>query len=205
MTMDESRTTLAEAVEFEATFAEKLTAAVREKLTPFAAHVSGTVFETAVGKVVDQAAKLLDAPFADLLTGAWERYPEIRELADARLHPSGEETMLELAEHRFAWEYGPKIEIVFNETYPVTIPMGVTVGVKVIGGVLVVQGGRFRELRSGKLEVGVALTVAEQPVGSRIKDVQLPRVLKFGDGIPIRETVPVGKIATPEPAVAANS
>jgi hypothetical protein len=205
MTMDESRTTLAEAVEFEATFAEKLTAAVREKLMPFAAHVSGTVFEAAIGKVVDQAAKLLDAPFAELLTGAWERYPEIRQLADARLHPADEETMLELAEHRFAWEYGPKIEVVFNETYPVTIPLGVTVGVKVTGGVLVVAGGRFRELRAGKLEVGVALTVAGQPAGSRIKDVELPRVLKFGDGVPIRETVPVGRIATPEPAAVAGS
>jgi hypothetical protein len=200
--MDESRTTLAEAVEFEATFGEKLSAAVREKLGAFARTVSGPVLETAIGKVVEQAAKVLDAPLAELLTGAWARYPEIRELADARLHPSDEETALELAEHRFAWEYAPKIEIVFNESLPVSIPIGVTVGVKVVGGVLVVQGGRFRELRSGRLEVGVALTVAEQPAGSRIKDVQLPRVLRFGDGIPIRDAVPVGKIATPEPAAA---
>lgn len=204
--MDESRNTVAEAVEFEASFADRLGAAVREKLGPFRHHVGEAAFEAAVGKVVEQAAQVLDAPLAELLTSAWERYPEIRELADARRHPSGHETMLELAEHRFAWEYAPKIEIVFNETVPCTIPLGLDVGVTVLGGVLVVKDGRFRELRAGRVEVGVTASVAGQEVGKKSREVELPRVLRFGtDGIAIRETVPVGKIATPEVEPAANS
>jgi len=202
--MDESRNTVAEAVEFEKSFGEKLAAAVREKLGPFRSYVSEHVFEAAIGKVVEQAAQVLDAPLAELLTGAWARYPEIRELADARLHPSDQETMLELAEHRFTWEYAPKIEIVFNETYPCTIPLGVGVGVTVLGGILVVKGGRFRELRAGRVAVGVQMSVAEKPVAQQKREVQLPRVLRFGaEGIAVRETVPVGKIATPqvEPAL----
>jgi hypothetical protein len=206
MTMDESRNTVAQAVEFEASFADRLAAAVREKLGPFRHHVGEAAFEAAVGKVVEQAAQVLDAPLAELLTGAWERYPEIRELADARRHPADHESMLELAQHRFAWEYAPKIEIVFNETVPCTIPLGLDVGVTVLGGVLVVKGGRFRELRAGRVEVGVAVSVAGRQVGEQSREVELPRVLRFGtDGIAIRETVPVGKIATPAVEPAANS
>ena len=196
--MNQSPNTVAQAVDFEAGFGDRLAAAVREKLGPFRAYVSEHVFEAAIGKVVEQAAQVLDAPLAELLTGAWERYPEVRELGDARRHPSDEEMMLELAEHRFAWEYAPKIEIVFNETYPCSIPLGVDVGVTVLGGVLVVQGGRFRELRAGRLNVGVGLSVAEKEVARQGREIELPRVLKFGDGIAMRETVPVGRIATPE-------
>ncbi|HEX6751700.1 MAG TPA: hypothetical protein VF092_30685 [Longimicrobium sp.] len=203
--MDQSPDTVAQAVEFEASFADRVAAAVREKLGPFRSYVSEHVFEAAIGKVVEQAAQVLDAPFAELLTGAWERYPEIRELADARRHPSDEETMLELAEHRFAWEYEPKIELVFNETYPVSIPLNVGVGVTVLGGVLVVQGGKFRELRAGRLRVGVQLTVAGQEMEPQSRDIELPRVFRFGEGIAIRETVPVGKIAAPEPEPAPAS
>ena len=203
--MDQSPNTVAQAVDFEASFGEKLAAGVREKLGPFRGYVSEHVFEAAIGKVVEQAAQVLDAPLAELLTGAWERYPEIRELADARRHPSDEEVMLELAEHRFAWEYAPKIEIVFNETYPCSIPLGVSVGVTVLGGVLVVQGGRFKELRAGRLDVGVRLSVAEAEVARQGRKVQLPRVLRFGDGIAMRESVPVGKIAAPEVEPAPSS
>lgn len=202
--MDESRNTVAEAVEFEKSLSERLADAVREKLKAFRAYVSDDVIDAAVGKVVDHAAKMLDKPYADLLTAAWERYPEIRALADARLHPSDEETLLELAEHRFAWEYAPKLELVFNETYPVTIPLSASVGVTVLGGILVVQGGRFRELRAGRLEVGVVLGVAGQEVAKEGRKVELPRVLKFGDGVAIREQVPVPKLAGAEAAEAAE-
>ena len=71
----------------------------------------------------------------------------------------------------------------------------------VAGGVLVVQGGRLKELRAGKAAVDVSVGVAGQEVGRRKADVRLPRVLRFGDGAPAREPVPVGRIAAaPVPA-----
>ena len=73
------------------------------------------------------------------------------------------------------------------------------------GGILVVQGGRFRELRAGRLEVGVVLGVAGQEVAKQGRKVELPRVLKFGDGVAIREQVPVPKLAGAEPEPAAAS
>jgi hypothetical protein len=197
MTMDESRMTVGEAVDFEASFGEKLREALREKLSAVRAAMGPPIFEAAVDKVVEQAAKVLDAPVADLLSAAWARYPEIQELCDARKHPGGDhEAMAELCEHRFEWRYEPRIEVVFNEI-PIAIPLGVGVGLDVAGGVLVVQGGRLKELRSGKVGVQVAMAVAEQEVASRKAKVELPAVLRLGGAAPAREAVPVGKIAAP--------
>ena len=205
--MDNSRNTVREAVDFDGSLAEKLGAAVREKLGAARALVSGPVLEAAVGRVVEAAAARLDTPLADLLTAAWARYPEIQELADAVRHPSDQETLSELAQHKFGWSYKPEIEVVINESTSIPIPLGVEVGVTVLGGVLVVQGGRFRELRAGRVAVSASVAVARQEVAKRAKDVELPAILRFGDnGVAIREPVPAVKIAPVTPqAVTANS
>lgn len=195
--MDESTVTVGQAVDFEASFGEKLRAALREKLSAVRAVVSGPVFEAAVDKVVEKAAQVLDAPLADLLTAAWARYPEVQQLCSGK---GDEEKMAELCEHRFDWRYEPRVEVVVNEI-PVSIPLGVGVGVKVAGGVLVVKGGKMRELRSGKVAVNVGVAVGDTPVASRDAKVDLPPVLRFADKPAAREPVPVGRIATPaEPA-----
>jgi hypothetical protein len=199
MTMDESRMTVGEAVDFEASFGEKLREALREKLSAVRAAMGGPVFEAAVDKVVENAAKVLDAPIADLLSAAWARYPEVQELLDARRHGGDHETMAELCEHRFEWRYEPRVEVVFNEV-PIAIPLGVGVGLAVAGGVLVVQGGRLKELRAGRVGVQVAMAVAEKEVATRKAKVELPAVLRLGDAAQAREAVPVGRIAAPQPA-----
>jgi hypothetical protein len=195
--MDESSVTVGQAVDFEASFGEKLRAALREKLSAVRAAVSGPVFEAAVDKVVEKAAQVLDAPLADLLTAAWARYPEVQQLCAGK---GDEERLAELCEHRFDWRYEPRVEVVINEI-PIAIPLGVGVGVKVAGGVLVVKGGKLRELRSGKVAVDVGVAVADQPIAKRDADVDLPPVLRFADPPAAREAVPVGRIAAPpEPA-----
>ena len=205
--MDESRNTVREAVDDDGSFTEQLGAAVRQKLAAVKALVSGPVLEAAVARVVEAAAARLDTPLADLLTTAWARYPEIQELTDAARHPSDQETLAELTQHRFGWSYKPEIEVVINESTSVPIPLGVEVGVTVLGGVLVVQGGRFRELRAGRVSIGATATLLDKEVAKRSKDVELPAVLRFGEsGVAIREAVPAVKIAPAHPdAVAANS
>ena len=201
--MEESRMTVGEAVDFEESFGAKLREALREKLSAVRATLGGPVFEAAVDKVVEQAAKVLDAPIAGLLTAAWARYPEVQELCDTR-GQADHEAMAELCEHRFEWAYEPRVEVVVNEI-PISIPLGVGVGLAVAGGVLVVQGGKMKELRSGKLALDVTMAVAEKEVASQEKKVDLPRVLRLGDAAPARDAVSVPKIAAPaEPAVAAE-
>lgn len=195
--MDETRNTVREAVDFDGSFAQKLGAAVREKLGAVKGLVSEQVLEAAIAKVVEAAAARLDTPLADLLTGAWARYPEIQELADARRHPADQETIAELSNHTFGWTHRPRIDVVINESTSIPIPLGVEIGVTVLGGVLVVKGGRFRELRAGRLSVGASVAVGEQQVARRDKEVDLPAVLRFGEaGVAIREPAP-----TPVPAV----
>ena len=198
--MEESRMTVGEAVDFEESFGAKLREALREKLSAVRATLGGPVFEAAVDKVVEQAAKVLDAPIADLLTAAWARYPEIQELCDTRKQ-ADQEAMAELCEHRFEWAYEPRVEVVVNEI-PISIPLGVGVGLAVAGGVLVVQGGKMKELRAGRLALDVKMAVAEKEVARQEKKVALPRVLRLGDASPARDSVPVGRIAAP--AVAAE-
>lgn len=198
--MDESQITAAQAVDFEASFGEKLREAVRDKLKAVRAAMSGPVFDAAVDKVVEKAAAVLDAPLADLLMGAWAKYPEVQALCDARKHPADQESMAELCAHRFDWRYEPRVEVVFNEV-PISIPLGVKVGLAVAGGVLVAQGGRLKELRAGKLGVEVSVGVAGQEVARRKAAVELPRVIRFGEGAAAREPVPVGRNETAsEPA-----
>lgn len=205
--MDQSRNTVRQAVDFDGSIAGKLAAAVREKLGAVRAVVSEQVIEAAIGRVVEAAASRLDTPLADLLTGAWSRYPEIQELADAVRHPSDQETLAELSKHKFGWSYRPEIEVVINESTSIPIPLGVDVGVTVLGGVLVVQGGRFRELRAGRVAVGASVAVGDKKVPGPEKEVDLPAVLRFGEaGVAIRDTIPAVKIASAElEAAAANS
>jgi len=203
--MDENRnTTVREAVDFDGGFAQKLAAAVREKLGAVKGLVSEQVLEAAIGRVVEAAAARLDTPLAELLTGAWARYPEIQALADARRNPSDQETIAELSRHKFGWTHRPQIEVVINESTSIPIPLGVEIGVTVLGGVLVVKGGRFRELRAGRVAVGAQVAVGDQQVAKREAEVNLPAVLRFGDaGVAIREPAPVPavKIAPSEAAV----
>ncbi|HYH78696.1 MAG TPA: hypothetical protein VEX86_02845 [Longimicrobium sp.] len=203
--MDESNT-VREAVDFDGSFAQKLGAAVREKLGACRGLVSEQVLEAAIGRVVEAAAARLDTPLADLLTGAWARYPDIQELADARRNPSDQQTIAELSKHKFGWTHRPQIEIVINESTSIPIPLAVSLAVTVLGGVLVVQGGRFRELRAGRLAVGASVAVGDKEVAKREKDVNLPAVLRFGDaGVAIRDAVPAVKIAPAHEAVGAGS
>lgn len=195
--MDESRNTVREAVDDDGSFSEQLAAALREQLAAAKALVTGPMLEAAIGRVVEAAAARLDTPLADLLTAAWARHPDIQALADALRHPAAEETLAELAKHDFGWSYQPEVEIVINESTTIPIPLAISVGVTVLAGVLVVQGGRFRELRAGKLTVGATATVAGQVVAKRSKEVALPGVLRFGEaGVPIiRDAVQAVKIA----------
>jgi hypothetical protein len=195
--MDESPSTVREAVDEDGSFSEQLAEAVREQLAAAKALVTGPMLEAAIGRVVEAAAARLDTPLADLLTAAWARHPDIQALADALRHPAAEETLAELAKHDFGWSYQPEVELVINEATTIPIPVAVKVGVTVLAGVLVVQGGRFRELRAGNLNVGATATVAGQEVAKRSKEVALPGVLRFGEaGVPIiRDAVPAVKIA----------
>jgi len=206
--MDESRSTVREAVDDDGSFSEQLAAAVREKLAAVKALVSGPVLEAAVGRVVAAAAARLDTPLADLLTSAWARHADIQELADALRHPADQETLAELSTHKFGWSYKPQMEVVINESTSIPIPLAVQVGVTVLGGVLVVRGGRFRELRAGRVSVGATATLLEKEVAKRSRDVDLPAVLRFGGdaGVAIRDSVPAVKIASAAPeAATANS
>jgi|GEM_PF-2400979 len=205
--MDENRnTTVRDAVDFDGGFAQKLAAAVREKLGAVKGLVSEPVLEAAIGRVVEAAAARLDTPLADLLTAAWARYPEIQALADARRNPSDQETIAELSKHKFGWTHRPQIEVVINETTSIPVPLGVEIGVTVLGGVLVVKGGRFRELRAGRVAVAASVAMGDQVLAKRDKEVNLPAVLRFGDaGVAIREPAPVPavKIAATEAEAAA--
>jgi len=198
--MDENKS-VGEAVDFEASFGEKLRAELRDRLAVVRAAVSGPVFEAAVDRVVEKAAEVLDSPIADLLTAAWGRYPEVQKLC--RQGPD-DEAMAELCEHSFAWKYEPKIEVVVNDI-PISIPLGVGVTLEVAGGVLVVAGGRMKELRAGKLAAKVGMDVAGKALDPVKKQVELPRVLRFAEPAAAREAVSVPKIVTaPESADAAT-
>jgi hypothetical protein len=195
----ESAATVAQAVDFEGSLRKPLTAALREKLGALKG-VGGNVLEAAVDRVVDHAAELLDGPLAGLLAGAWARYPDIQALCDARKHPHDRETMAELANHRFEWKHEPRIDIAIGELPALTIPLGISVGVTMAGGVLVVRGGRLAELRAGKGGVGVRVSLGDKEIARKDAELQLPRVLHFPAAAAeasAREAVPVGRIATP--------
>jgi hypothetical protein len=200
--MSETQGTVRQAVDFDASLRPKLADAVREKLGALKG-LGGSVLEAAVDRVVDHAGELLDTPLAELLSAAWGRYPAIKELCDARRNPHDRDTMAELANHRFDWRHEPQIEIAFNQLPPFTIPLVLSVGITMAGGVLVVRGGRLAELRAGKGNVGVKVAVADREVAERTAARPRPRVLTFPVASAAREAVPVGRIAAPGDAPSA--
>ena len=196
MEQEQTPETLRGAVDIDAALTETVAGALRQKLGVAGAAIGKPVLDAAVSRVVEAATARLDTPVTQLLADAWQKYADVQSLAADSADDPEAETVASLAEHRFGWSYVPEVEIAVGQLPPFTLRLAVELGVRVIGGVLVVRGGKLRELRGARLAVGASVLVAEQRVASPERDVDLPGVLRFGaDGIALRrDSVPVAKI-----------
>jgi hypothetical protein len=154
-------------------------------------RVPSTFWRGVAAQAARQAVALLDVPIAEVLAGAWSRYPEIARLADASGFPDDEVWMLSLSTHTVQSELGGSVEVHADGIAPFTLAVAAAVSFEVEGGVTV-RGGRIREVHGVQGWMRGSLRCEGAPVACKYGELVLPPTVGLGAGIPVVPVVHVG-------------
>lgn len=193
--MEQNAATAGGVLDFAEHFAGPLQQAVASgPLKAFRAQLGDAFWGGAVDEVVRAVAASFAVPLPEVLAAAWQSHAAFAPYADPVRHPPGHTELVELTSHSVHWEHEPQVEITWNGATLGVLPFRVMVEVTIPGGAVAVRDARFRELRTGRLEVRGAVTLGNAEVAAREGAVEVPGALRFGDeGIPIR-AIPLGEI-----------
>ncbi len=149
-------------------------------------HPPGAYWSAAATHVSDALAQALQQPITTLLAAAWNRYRPFLKYCDAKRYPpetSIEETLLT---HTIRSTLQPRVRVFLDGDHIGDVNFEATIEIELEGGILTIQGGRFRELRPGRCSAGGTLKCEQaEIVKLTSQQLPLPGVVKLGDGIPI--------------------
>lgn len=149
-------------------------------------HPPAAYWNAAATHVTDALARALAQPVTTLLAPAWNRYRPFLKYSDASRYPPEaiiEETLLS---HKIRSTLQPRVRVFLDGDHIGDVNFQATVEIDLQGGILTIQGGRFRELRPGRCSAGGTLKCeGAEVLKLTSQQLPLPGVVKFGDGIPI--------------------
>ena len=118
---------------------------------------------------------------------AWRTHSTI--LAAARRTAQSPHTRepVEVATHDVSWAQEPYVEAFFVDGIrAATVHFEeAALGLEVTSLVVAIAGGRLTAVHSGRCEVVASLTAEGRMLAKRATQVELPLVLRLGDGIPL--------------------
>ena len=176
------------------------TRCIRELKEKLGADAPGTLWKAVEGQVAESVAQALAIPLSSILAGAWNRYQPLWEYCDPARHPPEESNQVPLAEHTVSSTHHPFIEIVLGEKTIGSLEFEVQLSLKLEGAVVTIQGGKFREMATGKGEVEATLSCeGAKLIERKVGEYEVPGRISFGEGIPIRpDLVSVRSAAVPD-------
>jgi len=149
-------------------------------------HPPPAYWSAAATHVADALARALEQPLTTLLAAAWNRYRPFLKYRDGSRYPPEaivEETLLS---HKIRSTLQPRVHVLLDGEHIGDVDFQATVEIELEGGLLTIQGGRFRELRPGRCSAGGVLKCEEAEVLKLAsRKLPLPGVVTFGEGIPI--------------------
>lgn len=99
--------------------------------------------------IVEKAGNLLEIDLKDILVGAWKKSEEVLECMNSEDTPPDETRTVALAEHVIRSNHSPRLEVLLNGKPIGEILFHLQLALKLEGFLLIIQGGRIREIRSG--------------------------------------------------------
>jgi hypothetical protein len=106
-----------------------------------------------------------------ILPGAWARAPELGEYSDPALHPSDEETIVHLGEHKFVSDYTPLVNV---RIFKIDIPLlmfKLIFSAEVRGASIKIRNGHIVEIGECDCAVEAELKHIVGPVNKPIETV----------------------------------
>jgi hypothetical protein len=140
----------------------------------------------AVGsQVATIAHNLLDLDLADLVVAGWCKFADLTAAARRTLGAPGSSEVVELATHTITSTHSPSVEVLVDNTPVATVRFELSIKFTVKGLVATVRDGRLVSFQSGGCEVTGTLAAEGRQLATRTAGVQLPMLLRLGDGIPL--------------------
>jgi hypothetical protein len=149
-------------------------------------EVPAGFWDTANDALADSLRQILSTPITEILAGGWNTYRSLRKYQDAKKYPPDEVILVPLKEHKISSSHKPRIEILVNDQLVGTIEFEIKLGLEIEMATLKIQGGKIREVEAGAITGTGTLTCGSATLlECKSKRIHLPRVLSFGEGLPI--------------------
>jgi hypothetical protein len=139
--------------------------------------------EAAVREAADAAVGLLKIDLIEMLVTGWREHREIIGAARRTLATPASKELVGLGAHRITTIQQPAVGILLDGRRVHTLQLGVSIIFDVTALVAGVSVGRLAGVRSGRCDVGVALTVHEVEVLTKRAHLELPGVKALRSGI----------------------
>jgi hypothetical protein len=139
-------------------------------------------------KLEEKLTACFDLDLIDLCVGAWKKYDEIREFADSRKHPDGEENEVALLEHEFTSTHHPALEVRVDNEKVGTVPFELNISLKLEGADLTIKAGAITKVRLGKCHGEASLALKSKELLSfKSKNVPLSEAFILPEPISVRD------------------
>jgi hypothetical protein len=137
---------------------DAVAAGMRKAAGVRAAAISPDFWIASAQRVVALVDKLSDVQLDDVLVGAWKVNRQFAKYTDSVKYPPDKVSTVELLTHHLESTYKPYLQLTLDGQDAGRVEFSLKVDVAFKAGVLVIQAGKFRELRPGTCQVTATLS-----------------------------------------------
>jgi hypothetical protein len=154
------------------------------------AELSHVTRAAAVGEFSRVASGLLDLDLTDILTMAWQKHTAITAAARRTTDAPGAEELVELVTHTISWVHRPYVELLVDDLKVATVHFELKLDFEVKCLVVAIRAGRITAIHSGDCSMTAALAAEGAKIAERQTELDLPLVIRLGNGLPMRTMQP---------------
>jgi hypothetical protein len=150
-----------------------------DALTTFAETTRGA----AVRELSQAVSGLLAVDLGGVVVKAWRTHTTMRAAARRTAQSPHTRELVEVATHHVGWAQEPYVELFVEGIRVTTVHFELALDLEIKGLVVAVAGGRLTAVHAGRCDAQASLGAQGRTLAQRGAHVQLPLVLRLGDGI----------------------
>jgi hypothetical protein len=139
----------------------------------------------AMAQLGDAATRLLELDFTDILSAGWRKHEALRNAARRTLQDPGTEELVAMANHKVSLAHDPYLELLVDGRRVTSINFQLGLEFEIAALVMIIRSGHLIAVRAGTCKVHASLAIEGNPVVERNRDIDLPLVIRIGNGIPL--------------------
>jgi hypothetical protein len=140
---------------------------------------------TVTEEIATVAAGLAAIDISAVLVSAWSKYAALADAARATVADPAAHRVVDVAAHEITSEHKPYVDVLVNEVRVTRVAVELRLVFLIVGLAATVRQGRLVGLRGGRCDLTASLAVERVPVASRPWQLDLPLVVRLGDGVPL--------------------